>query len=226
MDIEITPQTDDFMIHKDKANKNDYKFELVNIKLYVKTLDLMDGLALCFIGSLYILNLLCFRDVARRLDTQPARYSLKKTMLKSYFISENRMEFTTNIFTDEVPRRIIIAMVDQDAYIGNKDKSPFNFKNFDVRDISIIASGRQYPQTPYDLDYANNKYARAYHDMQENLGCVFSRDSNGISYKMFKNGWNIYVFNLTNSIKNEPGFELIREGTTAKLLRSIFVNAK
>ena len=46
VDIEITPQTDDFMIHKDKANKNDYKFELINIKLYVKSLDLMDGLAL------------------------------------------------------------------------------------------------------------------------------------------------------------------------------------
>ena len=46
VDIEITPQTDEFMVQKASDNKNDYKFELTNIKLYVKTLDLMDGLAL------------------------------------------------------------------------------------------------------------------------------------------------------------------------------------
>jgi hypothetical protein len=32
---------------------------------------------------------------------------------------------------------------------------------------------------------------------------------------MFRNGWNLYVFNLTNSLENDPGFQLIKEGTTA-----------
>ena len=51
--------------------------------------------------------------------------------------------------------------------------------------------------------------------MQDNLGYAFTGTSNGISYGMFNNGWNIYVFNLTNSLEDDPGFQLIKEGTTA-----------
>lgn len=104
----------------------------------------------------------------------------------------------SNIFTDEVPRRIIVGLLEHKAFIGNKNKSPFNFKNYDVQSIKIIANGREYPATPYDLDYAGKNYARAYHHSQENLGFAYSTDSNGITYSMFKKGWNLYVFNLTN----------------------------
>jgi hypothetical protein len=55
--------------------------------------------------------------------------------------------------------------------------------------------------------------------MQENVGFSYTTDSNGISHKMFKKGWCIYVFNLTNSMENDPGFELIKEGTTAVQIR-------
>jgi len=206
VDIEITPQNDEFMLIQSSAPpvagqvEKKYSLEIINCKLYVKTIDLMDGLSL---------------DFARKLDIQPARYSLRKSMLKSLFITEGRTEFQNNIFTDEVPRRVIVGLLANSAYIGHKNKSPFNFDNFNVRDITIIANGRQYPQTPYNLDYKNKKYVRAYHDTQDNLGCSYSRESNGISYKMFRNGWCIYAFTLTNSMENDPGFELIKEGTTA-----------
>lgn len=153
--------------------------------------------------------------MARKLDVEPARYSMRKSLIKSFYISDGRFEYNNNIFTDEVPRRIIIGFVEHDSYNGNVKKSPFDFKNFNIREISVMSSGRTYPQMMYNLDYANKNYARAYHDMQENLGFAFSNDSNGISYEMFERGWNIYVFNLTNSMENEPGFELIKDGTTS-----------
>ena len=122
LDIEISPQPDEFMLIQPATNNNTYRLELVNIKLYVKMIELMDGLSL---------------DLARRLEIKPARYSMRKSMLKSLFISEGRFEYNANIFTDEVPLRIIIGLLDTD----------FNFKNFNVRNISIVANGRNYPQT-------------------------------------------------------------------------------
>lgn len=200
IDVSIAPQPEEFMLIQDVANTTMYHLELINIKLYVKTIDLMDGLTL---------------DLARQLDVKPARYGFRKSLLKSLFISEGRQEFNANIFTEEVPRRIIIGLLDSDAYNGNRYKSPFYFKNFDVRDISICANGRYYPQVPYNLDFENKNYARAYYDQQENLGFAFSQVSNAIPYNRFLNGWTIYVFNLTNSLENEEGFQLIKEGTTA-----------
>lgn len=62
--------------------------------------------------------------MARKLETQPARYGLRKTMLKTLAITEGknfisdiifqcfdigRTEFNANLFTNEVPRRIIIG---------------------------------------------------------------------------------------------------------------------
>lgn len=153
--------------------------------------------------------------MSRKLEAEPARYSMRKSLLQNCFISEGRFEYTNNLFTNEVPRRIIIGLVDHDAYNGHNKKSPFDFKNFDVQQISIMCSGRTFPYTQYNLEYGVNKYSRPYHDMCENLGLGFSKESNGIDFGMFKRGWNIYVFNLTNSLDNEPGFELIKDGTTS-----------
>src|SRR4030088_1667991 len=126
---------------------------------------------------------------------------MRKSMLKSYFITDGRYEYNNNIFTDEVPRRVIIGFVDHDAYNGNVKKSPFDFKNFNIREISINCSGRTYPQSAYTLDYTNNNYIRAYHDMQENLGYAFSSESNGMASVMSKRGWNINVFNLRKGME-------------------------
>jgi hypothetical protein len=105
IDIEITPNESDFLViippeatipanagppvvaARQSANSNEYIVEILNCRLLVKTIDLMDGLSL---------------DIARKLETQPARYGIRKTMLKSLFISQGTTEYTNALFTDEV----------------------------------------------------------------------------------------------------------------------------
>jgi hypothetical protein len=91
----------------------------------------------------------------------------------------------------------MIGLVQNLAFVGNKNTTPFFFDNFDVREIELMANGRVYPQTKYLLDYPNKLYARAYHDTLEHLGFAGTNESNGINYKQFKAGWNVYCFNLT-----------------------------
>jgi hypothetical protein len=69
------------------------------------------------------------------------------------------------------------------------------------------------------LDYTGKNYARAYHDSMENLGFAYTSESNGITYSMFKDGWNVYVFNLTNSQEDSQGFELVKDGCTSVHIR-------
>ncbi|KAL3086774.1 hypothetical protein niasHS_008372 [Heterodera schachtii] len=170
IDIELALQADDFMIHQETANIDKYTQELVDCILIVKTVDLMDGLSL---------------DIAKKLDMDPARYGIQKTLMKSLFI-------TCGIY-------------------GTKKCSG--------KDIELTASGRTYPQFPYNLDYKNNRYARAYHDTQEHLGMACTTESNGISYSMFKTAYCLYVFQMTNAQEDSPGFELIKEGCTAVNIR-------
>uniref|UniRef100_A0A914I7L6 Uncharacterized protein n=1 Tax=Globodera rostochiensis TaxID=31243 RepID=A0A914I7L6_GLORO len=201
IDIELALQSDDFMLHQEKE-KDKFVLEISDCRLIVKTVDLMDGLSL---------------DIARKLDVEPARFGIRKSFMKSLFITGGRYDFSANLFTEEVPRRVIIGLVANQNYIGHKQKNPFFFNHHNVRDIELTASGRTYPQYPYNLDYKNNNYARAYHDAQEHLGLACTTESNGLSYSMFKTAFCLYVFQMTNSQEDSPGFELIKEGCTAGL---------
>jgi hypothetical protein len=62
------------------------------MKLYIKKVSLTDGLAL---------------DIARKLEAKPARYALRKSMMKSQFINEGYYEYNGNLFMDQIPRRVV-----------------------------------------------------------------------------------------------------------------------
>uniref|UniRef100_A0A183C5T1 BPI2 domain-containing protein n=1 Tax=Globodera pallida TaxID=36090 RepID=A0A183C5T1_GLOPA len=160
IDIELALQSDDFMLHQEK-DKEKFVLEIVDCRLIVKTVDLMDGLSL---------------DIARKLDVEPARYGIRKSFMKSLFITGGRYDFSANLFTEEVPRRVIIGLVANQNYIGHKQKNPFYF------------------------NHHNNR-------------------KNGLSYSMFKTAFCLYVFQMTNSQEDSPGFELIKEGCTAVNIR-------
>lgn len=145
-------------------------------------IDLMDGLSL---------------ELNTKLNSEPARYGIRKTSIITSFISAGRKDFISTLFSDEVPRRIMIGFVANKSVMGDVNTSPFKFDHFNVREIELMANGRVYPQTPYHLDYSKSLYVRPYHDTQTNLGFAGTNESNGITYKLFKSGWNVYCFNLT-----------------------------
>lgn len=200
IDISILPNESNFLLIAPSAGTTKYHFEVVNCKLYIKKDSLIDGLAL---------------DIARKLDLKPARYAVRKTLMKSAFISAGRYQFNANLFMDQIPRRIIMGLVANADFVGNLTTSPFNFQNFNVREISIVANGRIYPQAPYDFDYKNGKCIRAFQALHENCGFANSLEGNGINLDQFKKTHCIYVFNLTNSLEDQGGvFDLIKNGTT------------
>jgi hypothetical protein len=167
-------------------------------------------------------------EIAKKLDMEPARYSIRKTDIKHVFISQGRTDFSTVLFEAEVPRRVIICFVKNEYFVGDKSKNatPFYFEHFNIRDIEIIANGRIYPQQPYNLDFGGKNYIRAYHDFQEYLGFANTTESNGINYKKYPNGFCFFAFMLTNAQEDSPGFELIKDGTTSVNIRFEFSQNK
>jgi hypothetical protein len=111
VDIRITPVEDDFFIIQaptvGNAVPKKYTYEIADLRLHVKTLNLHDGLSL---------------DIAKQLEVQPARYGLRRTMLKHLLVSAGDTEFNANLYIEEVPRRLIIGLVENSAFIGNKNK--------------------------------------------------------------------------------------------------------
>jgi hypothetical protein len=203
LDIELLPNDSDFLIICTQpaapAAAIRYKFEITGLKLYVKTVELVDSLSF---------------DLNKKLEMKPAKYPMRKTALRSMFIGEDHREYNACLWTDQVPRRVVIALASNADYVGNQTTSPFNFQHFNLRDITITANGANHPAAPYSLDFPNKKYVRVFHDSMEAIGYAGSLESNGINFKKYGNGWCFFVFNLTASKEdNGDTFDLIKPGS-------------
>ena len=199
IEIEVTPHKSSFsLMNLGDADAKNYRLLVTSCKMYVKTLNVMDGLSV---------------SITDRLQTTSARYPYRKAELKSTFISAGTYEVNKMMFTDNLPSWAAVAFVSASSYMGDQKSSPFEFKPFGVREISLVANGKNYPNIPYDLAWTGNKYCRAFHDMHEGTG--LGSDSNGISMEKYANGWTVFVFNLSDSDDDSGTFDLVRTGSTS-----------
>uniref|UniRef100_A0A914HIK0 Uncharacterized protein n=1 Tax=Globodera rostochiensis TaxID=31243 RepID=A0A914HIK0_GLORO len=103
---------------------NKYRLAVHDVKIYAKMIEVQPS----FNMSLY-----------KSLEKQPATYAVRKTEIKSSYISAGRYEFEYNVFSATIPRRMTIAMVENAAFNGDYKTTPFKFEPFDVREISVHA---------------------------------------------------------------------------------------
>ena len=89
-----------------------------------------------------------------------------------------------NLFNGNIPKRIVIAMVDNDAYSGNYKKNPFNFKTNDLSFLGVYVDGEPLPGKPIQpkFDPASGlAYIMAFQGLFSGTGPLVSR-----SWKWYK----------------------------------------
>ena len=87
--------------------------------------------------------------IADKLKTTTAKYPIRRTDLKSFSVPAGALSISqANVFTGQLPDRVIITVVDNDAFNGSYTKSPYNFKNYDLNFLGVSADGIQVPQKP------------------------------------------------------------------------------
>ncbi|KAL3100351.1 hypothetical protein niasHT_029055 [Heterodera trifolii] len=192
---------DAFLLQTLKANDDTkYRLTVHDVKIYAKMIEVQPSLNM----NLY-----------KTLEKQPATYAVRKTEIKSSYISSGRYEFKYNVFSSTIPRRVTIALVSNSAFNGDYKLTPFKFDPFDLREISVHAGGMVYPVVPHKLNFSKNYYVRAFVEMYEALGMANSERSFDVSMDQFKNGWAFFVIPLNSTLDDSCGFELLRSGTTS-----------
>jgi hypothetical protein len=183
-----------------RPNDTTVRVCVLSAKLYAKMVDVQPSLNM---------------TIYSQLERQPARYSVRRTELRSTFLTAGRREVDHNVFSATIPRRLTIALVSSAAFNGDYALSPFNFTPFGIRELSIHAGGQIYPPVPYDWNFTDGLYSRAFIDFYEALGQANSERTCDISWEQYARGWTIFVVPLTSSLDDSCGFELLRSGTTS-----------
>ena len=198
--LELTRNSNQFAMLFFDANPH-FNLEVTDIKWYVKKVNPVESISLALESALM---------------RNTVKYPVRRIQVKTLHLTAGRQDTpTNNLFYGQIPRRLVVGLVANDAYHGAFNRSPFNFQNFNARSIQIQAGGKSYPPNPLTFDYVNNRFVRPYVQMCEDLGLTTNHKSNWIGLDEFKDGDCLYVFNLSADEPTTDNWQLVQDGATS-----------
>ncbi|XP_055936853.1 uncharacterized protein F54H12.2-like [Argiope bruennichi] len=116
-----------------------YKIIFDHVSLFVRKVRLNPGV---LIGH------------AKALEKTTAKYPIDRVTCKVFSIPQSSYSFVQdNVFSGQMPKRLVLACVDNDAFNGNPKKSPFEFKHYDMNFVGVYVDGQPMPHQPLELDF-------------------------------------------------------------------------
>ena len=171
---------------------DDFKISLENASLFVRKIRVSPGVVL---------------GHAKSLEKTSAKYPINRVLCKAYSIPAGNMSFVQdNIFTGQMPNRIVIACVDNDAFNGSYKKSPFEFQHYNINFVGVYVDGQPVPHNPLQPNFDNNQFIRAYQNLfinSDNKGLYLSRSE-------FPQGYSLFKFELSPDLCDGTHLNLIR----------------
>jgi len=199
LQIRLFRAPDSFVLVSHEAAPPVGTIELLGMNLHVRAVDVISSASLA---------------LERTLISTTAKYPYRRTRVKMLTIPAGQQELPfSTVFTDIIPRRLVIGCVEQKAAVGDISKTPFNFQHFNISEISVNAAGVTYPSSPVFTDFPNSNYANAFVSFFENIGCVSENRPLPISYFDYGHGFTLFAFNLSPSDNNSE-YELVQQGST------------
>ena len=153
-------------------------------------------------------------DHAKELsDGKYAKYPLRRGIVTSFTVAQGSRSFNReNIISGQLPRRVVLGMVENAAFNGARDKNPFNFKAFGLNFLSISTGSQNFPAQPLKPDFTNNEYLQAYNSLLAGMGINNSDKGIGISRSNYVHGHVLYAFDLTADMAEGAHIDPIRNG--------------
>ena len=169
---------------------------------------------------------------AKALERGTAKYPLKRVVVKTFSIPIGNVgAVQDNLFLSQTPNRLVIGLVDSEAFNGVNARNPFNFKTFGLSFLSLYLDGKQVPSKPLQPNFEDGEYVRSFYNLMVSSGLANQDAGSNISRQDFANGFALYSMDLTPSlIDDNQLFELVKSGAlrlelkfAAGLTRSVTV---
>ena len=123
---------------------------------------------------------------------------IDRSLSKTYTVKSGTSDLSHyNIISGrQLPEQIIIGIVEETALRGDIEKNPFNFKDFGLREASIVANGVHEPSESYKLNITSGDKADLYARFLENTGVYTDDREFGFSMADYYGGNLLYIIYL------------------------------
>ena len=195
--IRLVRSKDAFALMAGGANPS-FKFSITQASLFVRKVHLSSTAQLGHI---------------RALENGTAKYPVRRVETKVFAIPRgNRMTNQENVFLGQLPKRIVIGCVGNDAFNGSYAKNPYHFQHFDINFLALYVDGHQIPAKPLQPDFARGRYMRAYTSLFAGTGQLYQDEGNNITREEYAQGYTLFAFDLTPDLNEGDHFNVVKQG--------------
>ena len=117
-----------------------------------------------------------------------------------------------NLFLGQLPKRVIIGLVENTAFNGDSTKNPFHFQHFDTDFLALYMDGVQIPSKALQPDFQNELYARSYASLFTGTGFMNQDRGNHITWEDYGDGYTLFAFDLTPDLSDGGHFNVVKHG--------------
>ena len=153
---------------------------------------------------------------SQALKTTAAKYPFTKTIMKHItLMSGSTNTIIENVFQDTRPKRLVIGFTATGAVNGDYQLNPWNFKHYDLQQLTLFCDGIPVDGIPLKLDFNEDRGSTnvaAYVKMFEYDGKWGSDAGNEITRNDFNNGYALFCFDLEPHFSGTKYLSLVKQG--------------
>ena len=173
------------------------RIKLIDVRLLVRKVRPSPGV------------LLGHQDALKKMT---AKFPIIRKECKEFAVAENiRSVKKDHIFLGQLPKRVVIAMVDADAAAGLRTKNPFNFQHYNMNRIQLYADGTPVRSQELRPKIADGDYMETFETL------TWDVDKEGGETSLIKlhewdKGYALVAFDLTPDMNGDDHYSLIKHG--------------
>ena len=146
---------------------------------------------------------------AKALENGTAKYPIRRVVCKTFTVPQGFRDIRhEKLFSGQLPTRVVVGLVTNEAFNGHRERNPFNFQHFSVTEISLYLDGQQQEE----LNYPDSHYIRAYNTLFSGTEKICRDEGTAIDRNDYANGYTLYAFDLTADLRDEESFNLMCQG--------------
>ncbi|XP_060091260.1 uncharacterized protein F54H12.2-like [Heteronotia binoei] len=195
--IKLTRSKNAFCLMAGDLNR-DCKLIILSASLFVKKVRVAPGVRLGHAEALFTAN---------------AKYPVDRVDIKVFSIpTGSRVSNQENLFWGQLPKLLVIGLVDNESFSGAHNKNPFNFKHYDINFFALYMDREQVPTKPLQPDFEDGNCVREYMQLVQAAGKHMKDRSLLVNREEFSQGYTLFAFDLSPDQECTDHYSLIKTG--------------
>ena len=124
---------------------------------------------------------------AKALEMGTAKYPITRGECKTYTVSSGTRSHTKeNMYSGQIPKRIVIGFVKNSDINRTYQTNPFQFEHFDMDHIALSVGGTSIPSKTLQPDFETGDYMNCYMTLFSDMGFMYQDEGNHIDKEEYK----------------------------------------